>query len=80
MVPRILFQYSEGEQRRGFTLGEYSTERLRRCIVTVFDADQAVNNDSNEAQFFGDGNRPPRNGDGLGFFPKVGDAQPLPCA
>lgn len=39
-----------------------------RSVVVVLDCDMAIHNDPNEYNAIS----PPRNGDGLGFFPKVG--------
>lgn len=49
-------------------LCDFSDAVLRRSVVVVLDCDMAITNDPNEVML---ANTPPRNGDGVGFLPKV---------
>ncbi|KAF6264344.1 hypothetical protein COO60DRAFT_1698383 [Scenedesmus sp. NREL 46B-D3] len=49
-------------------LGDFDEAVLRRSVVVVLDCDMAIANDPNEFMLV---DRPPRNGDGVGFLPKI---------
>lgn len=49
-------------------LADFDEAVLRRSVVVVLDCDMAIANDPNEFMLV---DRPPRNGDGVGFLPKI---------
>jgi hypothetical protein len=49
-------------------LCDFDESVLRRSVVVVLDCDMAIVNDPNEFML---ADKPPRNGDGVGFLPKV---------
>jgi hypothetical protein len=49
-------------------LRDFDEGVLRRSVVVVLDCDMAIVNDPNEFML---AETPPRNGDGVGFLPKV---------
>jgi hypothetical protein len=49
-------------------LRDFDEAVLRRSVVVVLDCDMAIVNDPNEFMLV---ETPPRNGDGVGFLPKV---------
>jgi molybdopterin converting factor small subunit len=55
-------------QERQVRLEDFSEDVLHNSIVVVLDCDMAICNDNNEIQL---SDVPPKNGDGLGFLPKV---------
>jgi hypothetical protein len=62
--PREIPNAQEGQVR----LEDIPEDLLRKSIVVVLDCDMAISNDNNEIQL---SKVPPKNGDGLGFLPKV---------
>jgi hypothetical protein len=71
VIPKILahhHSHSNAVDPAEPRLGDFDESVLRRCVVVVLDCDMAIVNDPNEFML---ADKPPRNGDGVGFLPKV---------
>ncbi|WIA35221.1 hypothetical protein OEZ86_003683 [Tetradesmus obliquus] len=71
VIPNILARHHQRERNASSAeprLCDFSDAVLRRSVVVVLDCDMAITNDPNEVML---ANTPPRNGDGVGFLPKV---------